>query len=103
MDARGHKGTSLAAYLGGLTTTQGAGAGGPFRLLPWQRRFLTGFSGTVGDVALSVSRGNGKSTLIAGIACAALEPGGPLVQPRAEAMSSGLSLRSSVFTSTALQ
>ena len=84
MDIPGHTGRTLAGYLGGLTTTQGAGAGGPFRLLPWQRKFLTGFSATAGDVALSVSRGNGKSTLIAGIACAAVEPGGPLVQPRAE-------------------
>ena len=84
MDARRDTRNGLAGYLGGLTTTQGAGAGGPFRLLPWQRRFLSGFSATVGDVALSVSRGNGKSTLIAGIACAAVEPGGPLVQARAE-------------------
>lgn len=28
-------------YIGSLTCTQGQGAGEPFRVLPWQRRFLT--------------------------------------------------------------
>ena len=37
-----------------------------------------------GDVALSVGRGNGKSALVAGIACATIDPGGPLRQRRAE-------------------
>ena len=52
-------------------------------MLPWQRRFLRGaFKPGAGVAALSVGRGNGKTALVAGIACAALE--GPLVVPRAE-------------------
>ena len=75
---------TLPDYIRGLTVTQGAGAGEPFRLLRWQSRFLRGFAGTDGDCALSIGRGNGKTTLIAGVACAALEPDGPLMQRRAE-------------------
>lgn len=72
----------LAAYIRSLTVTQGAGAGEPFNLLAWQSRFLRGFAGTDGDCALTVGRGNGKTTLIAGIACATID--GPLMQRRAE-------------------
>ena len=72
----------LAKYLQELIVTQGAGAGEPLRLQPWQKRFVAGFERTDGDASLSVARGNGKSTLIAGICCAALE--GPLVQARGE-------------------
>ena len=73
---------TLAAYIEGLTITQGAGTGEPFRLLPWQRRFLRGAFGVEGDSALSISRGNGKSTLVAAIACAVVD--GPLRAPRSE-------------------
>ena len=73
---------SLAGYIEGLTITQGAGTGEPFRLLPWQRRFLRGAFGVEGDSALSISRGNGKSTLVAAIACAVVD--GPLRAPRSE-------------------
>ena len=73
---------SLAAYIGSLTISQGAGTGEPFRVLPWQRRFLRGAFGVEGDSALSISRGNGKTTLVAGIACAVVD--GPLRQARAE-------------------
>ena len=72
----------LADYIAELTVTQGAGAGEPLRLLPWQRRFLAGFERTDGDCAITIGRGNGKTTLIAGIACATLD--GPLMQRRAE-------------------
>ena len=72
----------LAAYIAALTVTQGAGAGEPFCVLPWQRRFLRRFTRTDGDVAPSIGRGNGKTILIAGIACATLD--GPLMQRRAE-------------------
>ena len=70
----------LIEYLGGLTVTQGAGAGGPLRLLPWERRFIRGaFRPGVSEAALSVGRGNGKTTLLAGCACAAID--GPLREP----------------------
>ena len=73
----------LHRYLARLTITQGRHAGKPFDVLPWQRRFVRGgFAEGVATVALSVARGNGKTTLVAGIACAALD--GPLMQPRGE-------------------
>ena len=73
---------TLAGYIASLTITQGAGTGGPFRLLPWQRRFLRGAFAVEGDSAIAISRGNGKSTLVSAIACAVVD--GPLRQPRAE-------------------
>ena len=74
---------TLERYLAGLTITQGRRAGQPFEVLPWQRRFIRGaFAPGAGVAALSVGRGNGKTALVAGIVCAALE--GPLVVPRAE-------------------
>ena len=73
----------LTDYLARLTITQGRHAGKPFAVLPWQRRFVRGaFAPGASTAALSVARGNGKTTLVAGIACAALD--GPLMQPRGE-------------------
>ncbi len=71
----------LAAYLGRLEVSQGPRAGEPFEVLPWQGDFLRLWN-EPGDLALSVGRANGKTTLCAGLAAAALD--GPLVQPRAE-------------------
>ena len=74
---------SLTDYLAALTITQGRHAGDPFRVLPWQAKFVRGaFKASASTAALSVARGNGKTTLVAGIACAALD--GPLMQPRGE-------------------
>ena len=53
---------------------------------PWQRRFLHGAFGQPDDTALTVARGAGKTTLVAGIACAAVDVDGPLVQPAAETL-----------------
>ena len=72
----------LTRYVEGLIITQGAGIGEPIRLLRWQRDFIRGAFGVQGDASLTVGRGNGKTTLIAGIAAAALD--GPLMQPRGE-------------------
>lgn len=76
--------TDLAAYVLGLTIGQGRYAGGPFRLLGWQRRFLVGAFRASGDAALSMARGGGKSTFIAAVGCAAVDVGGPLVAPMGE-------------------
>ena len=75
---------AVEEYLETLVIAQGPRAGQQLDVLPWQRRFLAGVFGgaNVGDAALSVARGNGKSTFTAGIACATLD--GPLVQPHAE-------------------
>ena len=74
----------LIKYLESLTVTQGQGLNEPLTLLPWEKRFVKGAFGTTGDAGLSVGRGNGKTTLIAGIAAAAVDPDGPLCAPRAE-------------------
>jgi len=74
---------ALIDYLAGLTVTQGEGAGQPFPVLPWQRRFLRGaFGPDVETAALSIGRGNGKTALLAAVASAALN--GPIAAPRAE-------------------
>ena len=74
---------ALLAYLGKLTVSQGGLSGQPFRVLPWQARFVRGaFAPKIADAALSVGRGNGKTALLSGIAAAALD--GPLAVPRGE-------------------
>ena len=73
----------IIAYLGGLTITQGRLAGQPFDVLPWQQRFIRGaFAEGVAESGLSVGRGNGKTTLVAGLGAASLD--GPLALPRGE-------------------
>ena len=72
----------LVRHVESLPVTQGEGVGEPFRLLPWERRFLRGVVSCGGDAALSVPRGNGKTTLVATIADGAMR--GPLRQPRGE-------------------
>ncbi|MXX24362.1 MAG: hypothetical protein F4Z82_02860 [Caldilineaceae bacterium SB0668_bin_21] len=73
----------MAGYIGGLTIGQGRYYGQPFPLLHWQRRLLRCFDAP-GDAAVSLGRGGGKSTFIAGIAAAAVDVGGPLVEPGAQ-------------------
>ena len=73
----------LIDYLSTLPVTQGARAGEALTVLPWQRKFVAGaFAPGRTTSALSVARGNGKTVLTAGIACAALD--GPLLVPRGE-------------------
>ena len=82
-------GMSLAAriieYLGGLTLAGGDHDGEPFEVLGWEKRFIRGaFREPVGDSALTVGRGSGKSCLVAGIAAALVDPSGPLHGNRRE-------------------
>ena len=80
---RAQKVKSLTDYLSGLTVSQGRLAGQAFAVLPWQRRFVRGaFAPGIQAAALSIGRGNGKTTLLAGIAAATLD--GPLAVPRGE-------------------
>ena len=72
----------LFGFLEGLTISQGRLAGEKLKLMPYQRRFLKGFLRTEGDCSLSLGRGGGKSTFIAGIALSALD--GPLTEPNSE-------------------
>ncbi len=73
----------LIAYIGTLTVTQGRLAGEPMPVFPWERRFIkVAFVEGVIESAISVGRGNGKRTLVAALASAAID--GPLAFPRAE-------------------
>ena len=83
---RGNTPAELVAYLGGLTLAGGDHDGAPFEVLAWERRFVRGAFGGPGHAALSVGRGNGKSALVAGIAAAVVDPGGPLHGNRREAV-----------------
>ena len=59
----------VARDLESLVVTQGRHAGQPFPVLPWEKRFIRGaFAPDVLDAGLSIGRGNGKTTLTAGIA-----------------------------------
>ena len=74
---------AILDYLGELTVTQGRMAGQPFPVFAWEKRFVRGvFALGVVEGALSIARGNGKTTLVAGLAAAALD--GPLAFPRSE-------------------
>ena len=76
----------IRRYISGLVIGQGRYAGERFKLLAWQRRFLSGAFGQPGDGACSMGRGGGKSTFAAAIACAAVDVDGPLVEPMAETL-----------------
>ena len=80
-----HTARRLIAYLEGLEVTQGPLAGQGFEVLPWQRRWLRGtFRPGVTTSALTIARGGGKTTLLAGVGLAAVDDAGPLAVPRAE-------------------
>ena len=73
----------LLAFVGGLRVTQGPRTGELLEPLPWEKRFIRGaFRPGVRRAALSLARGQGKTTLAAAIAAASVV--GPLAQPRAE-------------------
>lgn len=70
---------ALVDYLETLTLKGGDHDGAPFKVLPWERRFIRrAFDGSPDDAALSVARGDGKSALVAGLASAVVDPHGPL-------------------------
>ncbi len=74
----------VGRYIRGLVIAQGRYAGQPFRLLGWQKRFLSGAFRQPDDAAISMGRGGGKSTFCAAVAAAAVDVDGPLVEPMAE-------------------
>ena len=74
----------LEVYIGGLILGQGRFAGQPFPLQAWERKFLRGAFSQSGDAAMSLARGGGKTSFCAGIACAAVDVDGPLVEPMGE-------------------
>ena len=77
---------ALIDYMGGLKLAGGDHDGEAFKVLPWERRFITGAFRGPGDSALSVARGCGKSALVAAIATAVVDPAGPLTGKRREVL-----------------
>ena len=74
----------LIGYLGELTLSGGDHDGEPFKVLPWEARFIRGAFGVKGPAAMALARANGKSCLVAGIAAAVTDPTGPLHGNRRE-------------------
>ena len=73
----------LIEYLESLEVTQGALTGDTFTVLPWQEDFIRGaFAPEVAQSGLTVARGNGKTTLVAGLSLASID--GPLMHERGE-------------------
>lgn len=70
-----HDVKSIIAYMEGLEVTQGDGLGESFKVLPWQRTWLESVLAPDADPvsALSLGRGNGKTTLLAALCCAFLD------------------------------
>ena len=86
----------IGRYIGGLKLAGGDLDGEPFRVLPWESRFVRGvFRPGIQTAALSVGRGNGKSALVAAIASAVVDPEGPLHGPRREVVCVGPSFEQS--------
>ena len=87
---------AVESYLARLVVPQGRFAGEPFPVLPWQSRFVAGaFRDGVLDAALSLGRGNGKTTLCAGLLAATVDLDGPLNSKNAESSACGVQLRAS--------
>ena len=74
----------IETYLQGLKIGQGRHAGSSFCVLPWQSDFLRGGFGQADDAALSMARGCGKTTFLAGIMASAIDVDGPLVEENAD-------------------
>lgn len=69
--------TELSDYLGQLVLSEGERSGAFLEVMPWQKKFCKAVL-KYNTVALSMGRGNAKTTTAAGIAAAALDPKGPL-------------------------
>ena len=66
-------------------TTQGTGAGDPFKLVEWERKFILGaFADGVSSAGVSLGRSNGKSTVVGALLACAFMPGSPLYKRYAE-------------------
>ena len=71
----------IISDLKALKITEGRYRGEYFEVLPWQKNFVEGLALNT-TAALTVARGNGKTTLVSGIAISALK--GALSRPRGE-------------------
>ena len=75
----------LIAWIEQQEVSQGPLAGTKYEVFDWQRDMLNGLlRPEVAEAALSIARGNGKTTFTRLIAAACVAPDGPLVQRRGE-------------------
>lgn len=72
----------LQAWIERLITPQGRNAGAVFTLFPWELDVLRALEQAAGDLAVTMARGNGKTSFFSALASAAVT--GPLVQRGAE-------------------
>lgn len=68
-------------YVQHLVITEGDHEGDTFTVLDWQSELVHAVV-DYQTIALSVARGNGKTTLVAALGCAAIDPEGPLFRRR---------------------
>ena len=76
------KAATLREWLESLEVTQGRYAGERLQLLSWEVELLRALDGGAQIVAVSMGRGNGKTTMAAGLGLAAIA--GPAAKPRSE-------------------
>ena len=79
-----------------LTISEGRHTGKKFKVLDWQKTFVEGVA-SHSVSALSMARGNGKTTMLAALACSALLPGGALYHPRSEIVLVASSLKQAMI------
>ena len=65
MSRANKKAVRLIEFLETLVITEGARAGDALVLMAWQKKYIRGVFARPGNAALSIARGNGKSTLVA--------------------------------------
>ena len=75
---------TIRQYIQGLTMRGGDHDGEKFKVLPWEKKFIDQAFGTPGDACMTVSRGNGKTCVVAALACCVVDPDGPLHGNRRE-------------------
>ena len=75
-----------------LVVNQGPLAGAQFKILPWQTQMLEAVA-DYREVALSISRANGKSTLVAALCCSAITPGKSMFVPRGQIILAAASMQ----------
>lgn len=76
---------TVQGFLESLIVTQGPAAGRPLEILPWQQAILSDLADPDKRIiALSLGRGNGKSSWVAALSCLYLA--GPWAQPRGDVL-----------------
>ena len=78
---KGSIGKRITSYCENLVISQGGLRGQTFSVLPWEKEIIEKMVGHT-ETAFSMGRSNGKTSFMAALACCAIDPDGPLFQPR---------------------